>query len=619
MKGKYDIFISYRRDGGESTAKILRDKLTELGYTVFFDVESLRSGDFNKRLYSVIEECEDVLVVLSPGALDRCVSEDDWVRLEIEHALKTGKNVVPVMLRGFIFPKTLPESIEPLRYKNGLESNYQFFDAFIEKLQEFLTARPRTIRRLGGKRNSVFGAAILLAGILIAACIAALFLFFPGKKRGYPSTRQETNLTDNLLYYVQQNILQIELAAGYMDDAYQACESYLKYFDTTDSTQIQAELEKGRQLLRQLDTGTEMDASLKAGLTDSPFQAADAAALCGHTRDFIENSVDNLYFMEYVTDKDVILDLPVREDILASYRKQLEERLKIIACGVNGLLLPVSNEEALREFKYEFLPRLYYIPLQASSWNADEKTLDSMAENSYLAIEKSMNRIALQIGDSNMERMKQKAELTAKLVEEGMSEKEAEKQAGELSGQSGLLTEKQVALDESRKELEKLYAEARTKFAPLDTDDMDILWGKMKRFLNLGLYEDAISCMNVLRENVRGTDPYAGEYTAAAIRFIRNISRTGIDYGLMVIGFEPGKTAHEQYQIGDVIISVNGGVCRNFEEYEKRKGTIPEGQPYQVVVLRAREDEGGRLEQVEFTLPAGAPKVLMIEMSEKIY
>ena len=29
MKREYDIFISYRRDGGESTAKILRDKLED--------------------------------------------------------------------------------------------------------------------------------------------------------------------------------------------------------------------------------------------------------------------------------------------------------------------------------------------------------------------------------------------------------------------------------------------------------------------------------------------------------------------------------------------------------------------------------------------------------------
>ena len=151
MKKGYDIFISYRRDGGESTAKILRDKLTELGYSVFFDVESLRSGDFNTKLYSVIEECSDFLLVLSPGALDRCRNEDDWVRLEIEHALEEGKNVVPVLLRGFSFPDQLPESIEPLRYKNGLESNYQFFDAFISKLQDFLTSRPSAGARLLGR------------------------------------------------------------------------------------------------------------------------------------------------------------------------------------------------------------------------------------------------------------------------------------------------------------------------------------------------------------------------------------------------------------------------------------------------------------------------------------
>ena len=49
-EGKYDIFISYRRDGGQETARILRDSLAERGYRVFFDVESLRSGAFNTKL-----------------------------------------------------------------------------------------------------------------------------------------------------------------------------------------------------------------------------------------------------------------------------------------------------------------------------------------------------------------------------------------------------------------------------------------------------------------------------------------------------------------------------------------------------------------------------------------
>ena len=43
----YDIFISYRRSNGWDTAKHLRDILVEKGYSVFFDVDSLRNGDFN--------------------------------------------------------------------------------------------------------------------------------------------------------------------------------------------------------------------------------------------------------------------------------------------------------------------------------------------------------------------------------------------------------------------------------------------------------------------------------------------------------------------------------------------------------------------------------------------
>lgn len=48
---RYQIFISYRRDGGEFFGKILSDKLIAKGYSVFFDVEALRSGPFNDQLY----------------------------------------------------------------------------------------------------------------------------------------------------------------------------------------------------------------------------------------------------------------------------------------------------------------------------------------------------------------------------------------------------------------------------------------------------------------------------------------------------------------------------------------------------------------------------------------
>ena len=189
MDKKYQIFISYRRDGGEFTAKMLYDKLCSLGYQAFFDVESLRSCMFNEKLYSVIDECTDVLVILSPGALDRCENKDDWVRLEIEHALQKGKNVIPIMLRGFEFPEKLPESIEKLQYMQGLKANLEYFDAFINKLQKFFVAEPTTTTR----KKIMVGCASLLA--VIALIVALIHFLSPNPPDPGPDI--DNNDTDN--------------------------------------------------------------------------------------------------------------------------------------------------------------------------------------------------------------------------------------------------------------------------------------------------------------------------------------------------------------------------------------------------------------------------------------
>ncbi|MBQ7562104.1 MAG: toll/interleukin-1 receptor domain-containing protein [Synergistaceae bacterium] len=143
MQSKYQIFISYRRDGGEDLARLLENKLTDRGFKVFFDVESLRSGAFNKALFEKIAECIDVLVVLPPHALDRCVDPNDWVRLEIARALELDKNVIPIMMRNFEFPEILPADIDELRHMNGISANNEYFDASIEKLvSHFIRSKP---------------------------------------------------------------------------------------------------------------------------------------------------------------------------------------------------------------------------------------------------------------------------------------------------------------------------------------------------------------------------------------------------------------------------------------------------------------------------------------------
>jgi len=130
----YDLFISYRRDGGYATARLLYEHFKNMNLNPFLDLEELRSGHFNFKLYGAIEESANFLPILSPHSLDRCENEGDWLRLEIAHAIEKEKNIIPIMLEGFEWPASLPEDIASLPTYNGIKISREYFDASIGKL-----------------------------------------------------------------------------------------------------------------------------------------------------------------------------------------------------------------------------------------------------------------------------------------------------------------------------------------------------------------------------------------------------------------------------------------------------------------------------------------------------
>ena len=130
----YDIFISYRRDGGFEMARLLYDRLHDMGLNVFFDLEELRSGKFNVKLFSAIDESANFLLVLPKDSLDRCKSEDDWLRIEIEYAIAKKKNIVPLMMNGFTWPSDLPETLKGLHLYNAVQMSREYLDASIERI-----------------------------------------------------------------------------------------------------------------------------------------------------------------------------------------------------------------------------------------------------------------------------------------------------------------------------------------------------------------------------------------------------------------------------------------------------------------------------------------------------
>ena len=140
----HNIFISYRRDGGKHLAGRIKDALKTRGFSVFMDIEDLKSGRFNSALFAVIEEATDVIAILTPGCLDWCNNEDDWLRQEIGYAIKCKKNIVPIIARGFQMPsaKTLPPDIAELVEFNGFTPSRELFEASMDKLVSMFLRTP---------------------------------------------------------------------------------------------------------------------------------------------------------------------------------------------------------------------------------------------------------------------------------------------------------------------------------------------------------------------------------------------------------------------------------------------------------------------------------------------
>jgi len=133
------IFISYRRKD-ISWALAVYENLTARNYDVFFDYTSIASGDFEQIIIGNIKARAHFLAILTPSALDRCNQPGDWLRREIETAIKEKRNIIPLFLDGFNFgfpsvSNKLTGALEMIKKYNGLDVPAGYFDEAMEKLR----------------------------------------------------------------------------------------------------------------------------------------------------------------------------------------------------------------------------------------------------------------------------------------------------------------------------------------------------------------------------------------------------------------------------------------------------------------------------------------------------
>ncbi|XP_052051670.1 NAD(+) hydrolase SARM1 [Apodemus sylvaticus] len=140
-----DVFISYRRNSGSQLASLLKVHLQLHGFSVFIDVEKLEAGKFEDKLIQSVMAARNFVLVLSAGALDKCMQDHDckdWVHKEIVTALSCGKNIVPI-IDGFEWPEpqALPEDMQAVLTFNGIQWSHEYQEATIEKIIRFLQGR----------------------------------------------------------------------------------------------------------------------------------------------------------------------------------------------------------------------------------------------------------------------------------------------------------------------------------------------------------------------------------------------------------------------------------------------------------------------------------------------
>ena len=152
MKKSYDIFLSYRRSDGKLLARLLKESLEKRGYRVFLDMDELLDSVFDEHIIQAIQSAPIFLLLMTKQCFSRCHHPNDWVRMEIECAIRLQKNIIPINPDNLFagFPKNMPSHLREVlsMHQYSAIDTGQLYQVSIDKLiHDRLRSVIRTERR----------------------------------------------------------------------------------------------------------------------------------------------------------------------------------------------------------------------------------------------------------------------------------------------------------------------------------------------------------------------------------------------------------------------------------------------------------------------------------------
>ena len=180
------FFLSYRRDDGAGFAGRLADALEHTfgPGSVFRDVDDIGPGeDFIHTIESQLRDVRAVLVMIGPHWLAagpdgrrRLDAQDDFVHLEIQAALASGKPLIPLLVGGARMPveADLPPALAGLARRQAVVLSDVHWRSDIERLVASLRALvPNAHAEQGLSRTRRW----VLAAAVVAGLVGALAVF----------------------------------------------------------------------------------------------------------------------------------------------------------------------------------------------------------------------------------------------------------------------------------------------------------------------------------------------------------------------------------------------------------------------------------------------------------
>ena len=187
------IFISYRRNDSAPYAGRLHDRLCDYFGTdkVFMDVDDIKPGaDFVSLIEQKVASCDALIAVIGKTWLmrdeengrSRLDNPGDFVRLEIEHALRRNILLIPALVEGAEMPRAedLPAPLNEFSQRQAVELSDKDFqrgvDEVIAALEKFPAlrnqrqrdeTRQKTTQPSTGRRPLSWGAPVALLIVVL--------------------------------------------------------------------------------------------------------------------------------------------------------------------------------------------------------------------------------------------------------------------------------------------------------------------------------------------------------------------------------------------------------------------------------------------------------------------